>query len=92
MTSRLDSKQKNNSDSTYFLFWKDNDNKQPIVFELLRLAFAIISLSEQHKTPLLSLHFEVGVTVFLYGVCNHICLNIPLNHIVITDGFPHYYL
>ena len=34
----------------------NSDIKQHIVSKLLRLVSAIISLSEQHNTPLLSLH------------------------------------
>ena len=49
--------------------WDSFDNKQHIVSKPLRLVSAIISLLEQHNTPLLSLHLEVGVTVFLSDVC-----------------------
>ena len=47
------------------LKWGSFNNKQHtyIVSKLLRLAFIVTSLLEQHNTPLLSLHLEVGVIV-----------------------------
>ena len=52
------------------LKWDSFIIKQHIVSKLLRLVSAVISLSKQHNTPLVSPHLEVGVIVFLPCVCS----------------------
>ena len=51
--------------STQMLFWINLQELQHIVSKPLRLVSVVISLLEQHNTPLLSSHLEVGATVFV---------------------------
>ena len=50
--------------------WDSFDIKLYSVSKPLRLVLAVISLLEQHNTQLLSPHLEVGMTVFMSGLCN----------------------
>ena len=53
------------------IFKRESFNiKVHIVYKILALVLAIISLLEKNKTLLLSLHREVGATVFMSTVCN----------------------
>ena len=53
------------------IFKRDSFNiKVHIVYKILALVLAIISLLDQQKTLLLSLHLEVGVTVFVSTECS----------------------
>ena len=52
------------------IFKRDSFNiKVHVVYKILALVLAIISLLDQQKTLLLSLHLEVWVTVFVSTVC-----------------------
>ena len=49
--------------------WDSFNKKKRIVSKPLRLVSAIMTLLEEHNTPLLSLYLEVGVTVIFPSVC-----------------------
>ena len=55
--------------SKQMLFWINLQELKHIVSKSLRLFSVVISLLEQHNTPLLSLHLQVKVTVIGRCVC-----------------------
>ena len=66
----------------YNISKRDSFNiKVHIVYKILALLLAIISLLDQQKTLLLSLHLEEGVTVFMSIVC------MLFNDSVVLEGF-----